>query len=122
MTKGIKVLVIDDQIFMFTLIEKNLRENGYEDISYASNGVKALEMIEKENYDLITCDVTMPEMDGVETAKRIFEKCPQQKLLMVTALGQESVIKQAIAVGVKHYLLKPFTPEKLREKINNLLE
>ena len=122
MTNTIKVLVIDDQIFMFNLLQKNFKENGYEDISYAPNGVKALEMIEKKNYDLITCDITMPEMDGIETSKRILEKCPDQKLLMVTAMGQENIIKRAIEAGVRHYLLKPFTPEIFRNKINIALE
>lgn len=122
MNKNTKILVIDDQSFMFMMIEKNLKTMGFEHIYYAANGVKALKLLENEDFDLITCDITMPEMDGIETARRIFEKRPDQKLMMVTALGQESILKQAIQAGVKYYLLKPFTPDKFIEKINNILQ
>lgn len=119
--KDLKVLVVDDQSFMFMMISNNLKAKGFEHIDYAPSGIKAIDMIEKENYDLITCDITMPEMDGIQTAKRIFQKNPNQKLIMVTAMGQEAIIKKAVEIGVRHYLLKPFTPETLIQKIEAVI-
>jgi two-component system chemotaxis response regulator CheY len=118
MFKDKRVLVIDDQIFMFNMIEKNLKILGFEHIDYASTGTKALEMLEIRDYELVTCDITMPEIDGIETARRIFAKHPAQKFLMVTAIGQKYAIAKAVEVGVKHYLLKPFTEQHFIEKVN----
>ena len=113
-----KVLVIDDQVFMFNMLKKNFSTLGINNLEYADSGIKALEMLKTNEYDLITCDITMPEMDGIETTRRIFEANPQQRLIMVTAIGQESIIKQAIQLGVKHYLLKPFSLQAFADKIS----
>ncbi|MEI7473513.1 MAG: response regulator [bacterium] len=121
MEKNIKILVVDDQAFMFSMIQKIFKDNGYSNIEYAPNGLKAIEMDKANNYDLITLDITMPELNGIEAAKKIFEIHPDKKILMVSAMGQESIIREAITVGVRNFLLKPFTPDKFVEKLNKTL-
>ncbi|MCK7514852.1 MAG: response regulator [Desulfobacterales bacterium] len=73
------------------------------------------------NYDVITLDITMPGMGGIETAAKIFANNPNKKVIMVTAMGQEDMVRQAIQAGIRHYLLKPFSPPKLIETINQVL-
>jgi len=120
--KVYKVLVIDDQEIIYSVVKKTLFIMDIYHVDYAPNGAVGLEMDEKNNYDIITCDITMPVMDGIETAKRIFKRTPDKKLLMITAIGQEDYIRQAIEAGVRNYLLKPFVAQDLIIKIRNLLK
>jgi len=117
MSKSYKILVIDDQEIIFKMIQKSLQSVGFNDIDYASSGKAGIELDEKNNYDLITCDITMPGMNGIETATEILKRNPAKKMIMVTALGQEDYVRQAMKIGIKNYLLKPFSPDKLVKTI-----
>ncbi|MDD3013318.1 MAG: response regulator [Candidatus Gastranaerophilales bacterium] len=112
-----KILVIDDQEIIFRMIHKSLTSVGFKNVDYAPNGKTGIEMEEKNNYDLITCDITMPGLNGIETVTEILKKNPSKKIIMVTALGQEDYVKQAMKLGIKNYLLKPFSPDKLVKTI-----
>jgi len=117
MNKSYKILVIDDQEIIFKMMQRSLQTVGFTNIDYAPNGQAGIELEEKNNYDLITCDITMPGMNGIEVVKEILKKNPAKKIIMVTALGQEDYVRQAMQAGIKHYLLKPFSPDKLVKTI-----
>ena len=122
MFEKFRVLVIDDQEILFSVIKKTLSILDIKHVDYAPSGIIGLEMASKMTYNLITCDITMPGIDGIETAKQIFKHNPNQKLLMITAIGQEEYIRKAIEAGVRHYLLKPFTSQDLVIKVRNILK
>lgn len=116
-----KVLVIDDSPFIFKAVKKALEPHGFEVVDNAANGKIGLEMYEKYSPDAITLDVTMPVMDGIETAKELFAKYPNVKVIMLSAMGDEILINQAKEIGIKHFLSKPFKPDELLNKVNDLL-
>jgi len=116
-----KVLVIDDSPFIFKAVKKALESNGFEIVDNASNGQIGLEMYQKYQPDLITLDVTMPVMDGIEAAKGLFELNPNVKIVMLSAMGDDILINQAKEIGIKHFVSKPFKPEELLAAVNSLL-
>ena len=116
-----KVLVIDDSPFIFKAIKKALGTNGFEVVDNAVNGQIGLEMYEKYNPDVITLDVTMPVMDGIETARELFAKNPNVKIVMLSAMGDDILINQAKELGIKHFVAKPFKPDELLNVVNSLL-
>ncbi len=116
-----KVLVIDDSPFIFKAVKRALEPNGFDVVDNASNGKIGVEMYDKYQPDVITLDVTMPIMDGIETAKALVAKNPDVKILMLSAMGDETLHNQAKEIGVKKFIRKPFKPEELLEKVNSLL-
>lgn len=116
-----KVLVIDDSPFIFKAVKRALEPNGFEVVDNASNGQIGLEMYEKYSPDVITLDVTMPVMDGIETATALFAKNPEIKIVMLSAMGDDVLLNQAKGIGIKHFVTKPFKPEELLSAINSLL-
>lgn len=114
------ILVIDDSPFVFKMVKKAVEPAGYQVVGNASNGKQGLEMIESLKPDLITLDITMPVMDGLETARALFQKQPDSKVLMLSAMGDDELIQEARGLGVKHFLTKPFKPEILLDAIKKL--
>jgi len=117
MLDQIKILIIDDSEIVHKMAQKTLNMVGFKQVDYAPGGKAALEMINNTDYNLISCDITMPEMDGIETVTKILEKKPDQKIIMLTAMGQADYVIKSKELGIKHYLLKPFTPEQLIKTI-----
>jgi two-component system chemotaxis response regulator CheY len=116
-----KILVIDDSPFIYKTVKKALEPHGFEVVDNAANGQIGLEMYEKYNPDLITLDVTMPIMDGIQTAIALKLKNPSVKIIMLSAMGDEVLLNQAKAIGIKHFLTKPFKAEELLATVNTLL-
>jgi len=116
-----KILVIDDSPFIFKAVKKALEPQGHEVVDNASNGQIGLDMYEKYNPDLITLDVTMPVMDGIETAKALFKKNPDVKIIMLSAMGDEVLINQAKELGITHFVTKPFKPDELVSSVSSFL-
>jgi len=116
-----KVLVIDDSPFIFKAVKKALEPHGFEVVDNASNGQIGLEMYEKYSPDVITLDVTMPIMDGIQTAIALKQKNPNIKIVMLSAMGDDLLINQAKAIGIQHFLTKPFKADELLQIINTLL-
>jgi len=116
-----KVLVIDDSPFIFKAVKRALEPKGFTVVDNAPNGKIGVEMYDKYQPDLITLDVTMPIMDGIETAKALVAKNPNVKIIMLSAMGDESLHSQAKEIGVKQFIKKPFKPDELLEKVNSLL-
>ncbi|MFP4662663.1 MAG: response regulator [Halanaerobiales bacterium] len=120
--EGIKVVVIDDSPFIFKAVKRSLEPRGAEVIDNALNGEEGLKLIEKHSPDIITLDVTMPVMDGIETAKRIYEKNPDARVIMMSAMGDDALINEAKSIGVKNFIPKPFKPDVLYNAILEVLE
>jgi two-component system chemotaxis response regulator CheY len=114
-----KVLIVDDAMFMRTKASRLLSQEGYEVIE-ACNGAEAVEVYKKERPDLVLMDITMPVMDGIEAVKGIRAHDGDAKVIMVTALGQRSMVLEAIRAGAKDFVVKPFQAEKLVEAVRRL--
>ncbi len=118
---GKKVLIVDDAAFMRMMIKNILSKNGFEVVGEASNGAEAVELYKKLKPDLVTMDITMPEMDGIEALKKIKEIDPNAKVIMVSAMGQQQLVIEAIQAGAKDFIVKPFQPDRLLEAVNKAL-
>jgi two-component system chemotaxis response regulator CheY len=115
-----KVLLVDDAAFMRMRCAKVLTRLGHSVVE-AENGVQALDMFEREKPELILLDITMPEMDGIEALKAIKARDPHAKVAMVSAMGQQSMVMEAIKSGAADFVLKPFDEERLVTAVNKLL-
>lgn len=116
-----RVLVTDDAMFMRLMIKTTLSEGGHEIVAEASNGKEAVEQYNKYLPDVVTMDITMPGMDGIEAVKAIVTKHPDAKIMMCSALGQESLVIDAIKAGAKSFVVKPFQKDRVLEAIAKLL-
>lgn len=108
-----KILVVDDAAFMRLSLRTMLEKNGYEVVGDASNGFKAVEMYKILKPEIVTLDITMPEMDGIEALSEIMKYDPNAKVIMLSAMGQEPKIREAIVLGAKGFIVKPFKEEYL---------
>lgn len=116
-----KVLVIDDSPFVFKTIAKALEGTEYTVVDSALNGQMGLEKYDEHKPDVVTLDVTMPIMDGLETARNLYAKYPDAKIILLSAMGDESLLDEARSIGIKHFLTKPFKPPILQEKLAEIL-
>lgn len=115
------ILVVDDAAFMRMMIRDILAKEGYS-IREAVNGRDAVEKFEALRPDLVTLDVTMPEMDGIGALAAIRAIDPSASVLMVSAMGQQTLIDEALEAGATDYLIKPFQPTKVLETVKKCLE
>lgn len=115
------VLIVDDALFMRVTIGNMFKEWGFEVVGEAANGKEAIALYDQLKPDLVTMDVTMPIMTGIEATKMIVEKDAEAKVIMITALGQQKKIKAAIESGAKDFITKPFQPEQLKTVAFNVL-
>lgn len=115
-----KVLITDDSMFMRTSLKTMLQSSGYE-ICEASNGKEMLEVYEKELPDVVTLDITMPEMDGQEALKRLKAAHPEAKVIMCSAMGQQAMVMEAIKSGAMNFLVKPFEKSKVLDTVVKVL-
>jgi two-component system chemotaxis response regulator CheY len=111
-----KILVVDDAMFMRNKTSRLLSENGYQVVE-ASNGEEAVKRHIEEKPDVVLMDITMPVLDGIEALKQIKENDPNVKVVMVTALGQKSMVLEALKAGARDFIVKPFQPDRLLEAV-----
>ncbi|MFC1569488.1 response regulator [bacterium] len=116
-----KIMIVDDARLMRNIIRTALLENGDYKIVEAINGQDAVELYKKEQPDIVTMDITMEVKNGVEAAKEILEYDPNAKIIMVTSLGQEKLLKECVEAGVSDYIVKPFSKERITSSITNSL-
>jgi len=114
-----KILVTDDSSFMRRVLVETLKKAGYDDILEAKSGTEVLEIVKNENVDLILLDVIMPNMNGIEVLKELNSK---QKVIIVTAVGQEDIIDKAKSLGALGYITKPFELEQVLEEVKKALD
>lgn len=116
-----KILVVDDAAFMRMMIKDILVKNGHEIIGEALNGREAYDKYRDLKPDLVTMDITMPEMDGLAGLKLIKKDFPDAKVLMCSAMGQQSMVIDAIQSGAKDFIVKPFQADRVIEAVNKSL-
>jgi len=116
-----KVLIVDDAAFMRMMIKDILEKNGFEVIGEANNGIKAVELYKKERPDVVTMDITMPDMDGIEAVKAIKAFDPTAKVIMCSAMGQQTMVMDAIRAGAKDFIVKPFQADRVIEAIKKVV-
>jgi two-component system chemotaxis response regulator CheY len=114
---AIRVMAVDDSPITRKMIKKALEPEGFEIIGEAGNGRDAVELYNKIKPDVITMDVTMPIMDGLQAAQVIKEQNPAQKIIMLSAMSDQDIVAEAQAWGIVHFCSKPFKPEEIVEKI-----
>ena len=116
-----KVLVCDDAKFMRTMISSILTGAGWAVVGEAENGLQAVEEYKKLDPDVVTMDMVMPEMGGVDALREILKDDPSARVVMCTAMGQDALIAEANEIGAKGVLLKPFASEGLLEILDKVL-
>jgi two-component system chemotaxis response regulator CheY len=115
------ILIVDDAAFMRMMIKDILIKGGHEVVGEAVNGLEAIDQYGKLKPDLLTMDITMPEMDGIEALKRIKTDDPKAKVIMCSAMGQQGMVVQAIQAGAKDFVVKPFQSDRVLEAIAKAL-
>lgn len=116
-----KILIVDDAAFMRMMIKNILVKNGFEVVGEAENGKQAVGMYSETMPDLVTMDITMPDMDGLEAVKAIRSTDPSAVIIMCSAMGQQSMVMDAIQAGAKDFIVKPFQQERLLQAVERAL-
>ena len=116
------VLIVDDAAFMRLSIKQMLEKNGFTVAGEAENGSSAIRMYQELKPDIVTMDITMPEMTGIESLKAIKEIDPGAKVVMVSAMGQEKMVMDAVISGAKSFIVKPFKEEQVINTLKKLLD
>jgi len=117
-----RVLVADDAAFMRQMIRDILEAEGLEVVGEAVDGVEAVEQFERLHPDLVTMDIVMPRCSGIDAVKRILEKDAGARIVMCSALGQETLVMEAVQAGAKDFIVKPFKPESVAATLRKVLE
>lgn len=107
------VLIVDDSLYMRTLIKDALETGGYSIVGQAANGEEAIDLAFELQPDFITLDNILPDMIGTDILKVYHEEGLKSKVVMISAVGQESVVSEGLRLGAKAYIVKPFTSEQL---------
>jgi two-component system chemotaxis response regulator CheY len=115
------VLVCDDAIFMRTMISDILTQAGYDVIGEAETGVQAVERYQQLKPDLVTMDIVMPDMGGIDAVREIVKVDPSARILMCSAMGQQALVVEAIQAGAKDFVVKPFQPSRVLEAVQRVL-
>lgn len=116
-----RILITDDALFMRVTLKNILTSNGYTVVGEAANGVESVDLYKRLKPDLVTMDITMPEMDGLTALREIKSIDPSATVVMCTAMGQKSLVVEAIQAGAKDFIVKPFQPERVLEAMTKLL-
>lgn len=118
---GKNILIVDDAAFMRMMIKEILTKNGFEVVGEANDGLEAIEKYKELKPDLITMDITMPEMDGIAALKEIKKLDSNAKIIMCSAMGQQAMVIDAIQAGAKDFIVKPFQADRVIEAISKAL-
>ena len=116
-----KILLVDDAAFMRKVIKDTLNKNGYTDVHEAVDGADAVEKYDELHPDLVMMDITMPNMDGLEALKAIRAKDPNANVVMCSAMGQESMVIDAVRSGAKDFIVKPFKPDRVLKTVRSIV-
>lgn len=117
-----KVLIAEDSAHMRTILKELLLRNGYEVVGEADNGMEAVRLYSELSPDVVTMDVTMPVMDGVEALRAIKSADPKAKVVMASAMGQQNKVIEALRAGADDFFIKPMQAERVVEALENALK
>jgi two-component system chemotaxis response regulator CheY len=115
------VLIVDDAAYMRASISSILQEHGWEVVGEAENGFQGLELYRQLRPDVVTMDLTMPQMDGLTALRQIISEDSSARIVMCSAMGQQAMQIEAIQAGARDYVVKPFKPERLLDALNKSL-
>ncbi len=116
-----RILICDDARFMRLMLSRIISKMGHEVVGEASNGEEAVKLYQTLRPDIITLDVVMPKMDGLNALRRILALDPEAKVLMVTAIGNQTMVLNAMRLGAREYVVKPFRIGEVVRAVNKLL-
>ncbi len=117
-----RVLICDDSAFMRTMLKRIMSELGHEVVAEAANGNEAVDQYRRYKPDFATMDITMPERDGIGAVKIICREDNLAKIIMVTAIGQKQILREAITAGARDFIVKPFEAEQVAETVAKVLD
>lgn len=117
-----KVLIVDDAAFMRMIIRDVISKNGYQVVAEAENGAEAIELYGEHIPDLVIMDITMPVMDGIEAVRQIMKNDGNARIVMCSAMGQQSMVIESIKAGAKDFIVKPFQAERIVEALKKVME
>lgn len=115
-------MIVDDLTFIKLLLKDLIEKAGFRVVGEASDGEEAIDMYQVKKPDLVLLDITMPKMDGITALKKILALDPGAKIIMCSALGQQRLIVQAIQLGAKDFIVKPFRPDRVISSIKKALD
>lgn len=118
---GNRILIVDDAMFMRKMLSAIVEKAGYRVVGEAGNGIEAVEEYQRLMPDLVTLDITMPDMDGLEATKAICKIHPAAKIIMVSAMGHRDFVLNAISAGAKDFVVKPFDAARVIEIIKKVI-
>ena len=114
---GKRVLITDDALFMRVTLKNILINNGYEIVGEAATGKQSVDLYLQTKPDLVTMDITMPEMDGITAVREIRKRDPAAKIIMCSAMGQKNMVLEAVSAGARDFIVKPFQADKVLQAI-----
>ena len=117
---GTSILICDDAAFMRKILKDILIKDGYEIVGEAVNGADAIAKYKQLKPDLVTMDITMPDMNGIEAVKQIHAFDPEAKIVMCSAMGQQVLVLEAIEAGASDFIVKPFRAQQVMEALNKV--
>ena len=117
----LSVMVVDDSLLAARKLETMLTAMGHQVVGTVATGAEAVSAYGRCNPDLVTMDITMPDMDGIEASRHIIASFPDARIIMVTSHGQENMVREALKAGAKGYVLKPVDADKLAEMIKKVV-
>lgn len=115
-----RIMVVEDNAFARMMIKEVIESHGYRVVGEASGGLEAIEMYSKLKPDVVTMDITMPDINGIEVVKAIIASDQEAKIIMISALGQPEPIVGALKAGAKDFLAKPFKKDRVKQAINQV--
>ncbi|GER68591.1 chemotaxis protein CheY [Weizmannia acidilactici] len=115
------ILIVDDAKFMRMTLAKMLENGGHTVVGEAENGQRAIELYRELKPDVVTMDITMPEMTGIEAVKAIIREFPDAKIIICSALGQQKLVVESIESGAKDFIVKPFDEVRVLEAVDRVL-
>jgi two-component system chemotaxis response regulator CheY len=117
-----RILIADDASFMRQMIREIIEPEGYEVVGEATNGIEAVEQFLELRPDIVTMDIVMPKRSGIDAVKGILAEDPQAKVVMCSALGQESLVQEALQAGARDFIVKPFKPDAVLSILNKIID
>ncbi len=118
---GKRILIVDDAAFMRMILKDILVKNGYEVVGEGENGLDAIEKYKDLKPELVLMDITMPEIDGIQATRQIKSEFSDANIIMCSAMGQQSMVVEAIQAGALDFIVKPFQPERVLDAVSKVI-